>query len=111
MNRKMKRALRNQIEVANNKILMMGVIHLVSTRLKVKIKDMKGPSRLAPIVEARQLSQYIISQISNIPESQISDFFNQHHSTVIYSIDRVEELLEVGDEQMTTQYQKCIQTI
>lgn len=107
MNRKMRKALREQI-AKNEQIIMSAMLTHVSDRLQVKKEKILSTSRHIDNVEARQLCQYLIAQVTDISEAKIAKFFKQDSSTVYYTLDKVEDLLEVNDEAMLIKYNKCI---
>lgn len=57
--------------------------------------DLKGQSRTRNIVNARQISMYIIRKLTNFPLADIGDIFQgRDHTTVLSSIRKVEDSIK-----------------
>lgn len=61
-------------------------------------KSILGNSRTKDIVLARQVSIYLIRSITNLSLPEIGKVFNQHHTTVMHSLDKVEKLMKDNRE-------------
>lgn len=61
-------------------------------------KAIMGNSRTKDIVLARQVSIYLIRSITNLSLPEIGKVFNQHHTTVMHSLDKVEKLMKDNRE-------------
>lgn len=57
-----------------------------------------GTSRKGNIVIARQVSMYIIRTLTNLSLPEIGKFFNQHHTTVMHSVEKIEHLIQTDQE-------------
>lgn len=69
----------------------------VSYELGINMSDMKSKSRKRPIVIARQIAMYFIRKYTKTTLKQIGKMFgNRDHSTVIYSCDTVEDLMQTN---------------
>ena len=53
-------------------------------------KAILGASRMKDIVLARQVSIYLIRSITNLSLPEIGKVFNQHHTTVMHSLEKIE---------------------
>ncbi|HCB99905.1 MAG TPA: chromosomal replication initiator protein DnaA [Ruminococcaceae bacterium] len=68
------------------------IIEEVSRTFGVAIEDIKGKMRSGNTSIARQVSMYIIREITQMSTSSIGEKFNgRDHSTVVYAIQKVEE--------------------
>lgn len=72
-------------------ITIESIIHIISFQFGLTINDIKGKSRKKNIVYPRQLAMYIARQITTFTVSEIGNVFNRDHSTVLHSIDAIEE--------------------
>ena len=61
-------------------------------------KAILGSSRTKDIVLARQVSIYLIRSITNLSLPEIGKVFNQHHTTIMHSLDKVEKLMKDNRE-------------
>ena len=61
-------------------------------------KAILGSSRTKDIVLARQVSIYLIRSITNLSLPEIGKVFNQHHTTVMHSLDKVEKMMKENRE-------------
>jgi chromosomal replication initiator protein len=77
------------------KVITMDVIfELVKNQFKVSIEDLKSKSRKKELIQPRQFAIYLAKEILNIPLSNIGYYFDRDHSTVIYSINSINESLK-----------------
>lgn len=67
------------------------ILKSVCTFYGVEEKDVIGSSRRANIVQARQTSMFLMREIIGKSYHEIAEVLNRDHSTVIYSIDRINE--------------------
>lgn len=61
-------------------------------------EQIMGSSRKGNILIARQVSMYIIRTLTNQSLPEIGKFFNQHHTTVMHSVDKIEQLIQKDQE-------------
>lgn len=57
-----------------------------------------GSSRVKEIVQARQVSIYLIRSITSLSLPEIGKVFNQHHTTVMHSLEKVEKRMKEDRE-------------
>ena len=73
------------------------VIIEVSTAYDVSVESMKGKGRKKNVVMARQIAMYILKTITDMSLDEIGNQFgNKDHSTVSYTIDKMEKMLETN---------------
>lgn len=71
------------------------IIKAVGAKLDVKISDIKSRKKNKNIVAARQICMYFARKLTNSSFPDIGDKIgNRDHSTVIYSCNKVEKLIE-----------------
>ena len=77
---------------------MMAICKIVSDKMGVSVIDMKLKTRKREPVAARQMAQYLIRKAyPSIALTTIGEFFNRDHSTVLHSIDVVEDMIFTKD--------------
>ena len=83
------------------------VLNDVAEEFKVTKEDIVGKRRLKQFVEPRQVAQYLIREKMNKTLESIADIFNKDHSTIIYSVKNVNNLLDV-DKNFRDKVQRII---
>jgi chromosomal replication initiation ATPase DnaA len=81
---------------------LMDIVASVSGQSKEKIM---GKDRYRKLV----LPRYIFSYVARVKLKEtfmdIADYLNAHHSTIIYSVDKIASYIEIGDELTIELYQ------
>ncbi len=78
---------------ASEKITKDVVLQKVSLEFGFSEDDIKGQKRTEKLALARQVAMYLIRHMLNLSLTEIGDFFSgKDHSTVIYSIEKVDQL-------------------
>ncbi len=71
---------------------------LVANHYKIKIADMDSPKRNAEITLPRQIAMYLCREETDLSLPKIGKLFgNRHYSTVIHSIEKIEEQLKYDE--------------
>lgn len=70
------------------------IIQAVCEEYDVTACDILGRSRETPISDARMIAVYLAYRKCDMTILQIAREFNRNHPTIIYSIHRIEDLLE-----------------
>ncbi len=84
-------------------VTVAGIIELVGKTFGVSAQDIRSDKKKAEISSARQLSMYVIREITNLSLEAIGkEFGGKNHSTVLYSIESVEKKMEQNREFKTT---------
>lgn len=87
------------------------IISEVANIYNVKIEDMKSPKRSSSISNARKIAMYVIQEITGLPLETIGqEFDGRDHSTVVYAIKNVKELME-RDSSVRSLIQDIIKNI
>lgn len=82
----------------NQQSQMAAICKIVSDKMGVSVLDMKLKTRKREPVAARQMAQYLIRKTyPSIALTTIGEFFNRDHSTVLHSIDVVEDMIFTKD--------------
>ena len=69
---------------------------------QVSEEDIKGVSRQKNIVTARHITAYLIRNLTNLSLSDIGEFLNRDHATVLASIRKVETSIKTDKELAAT---------
>jgi len=70
------------------------IISEVAKTFGVLPEDIRSKKRVAEIAEARQVAMYILSETTQLTQKAIgSEFSGKDHTTVIYAISRVKEIM------------------
>ncbi len=71
------------------------IIEEVARSMQVTVEDIRSAKRSAPISLARQIAQYIIRTMTGLSMESIGEEFSaRDHSSVVYSIKKVEEKMK-----------------
>jgi chromosomal replication initiator protein len=90
-----KEALRDLLAKENKPITSNEILKVVSTHYGLKVSDMKTKSNARTIAYPRQIAMYLIKTLTDLSYPEIGKLFNnKHHSTVIYSVEKIEKLRE-----------------
>ena len=90
---------------------MERIINEVARAMNVSPEDIRSNKRSAPISQARQMAEYVVRDITNLPMKAIGqEFGTRDHSTVVYAIQKVEERMS-KDASFKGQVQDMIKNI
>ena len=67
------------------------IIEYMAKTFGVTVADIKSEKRQANIALARQITIYVISEVTDLTQKQIGEFFGKTHSNVNYSINQAKE--------------------
>ncbi len=76
------------------------IINQVCKFYSVDESVLRGTLKNKGTAEARQVAIYLIRKLTNFSTTEIGKELNKDHSTVIYSIKKVEDMLASGDESL-----------
>ena len=71
------------------------VLNCVADAFNVTKADMLGKRRIKRFVEPRQVAQYILRHYLKLTLQDIADMFSGKHCTIMYSVNKVKDLMEV----------------
>lgn len=84
-------------------VIVSNIIELVGKTFGVTVEDIRSDKKKATISNARQVSMYIIREITSLSLEAIgNEFGGKNHSTVLYSIEAVEKKMEQNPSLKTT---------
>ncbi|MBW3563897.1 MAG: chromosomal replication initiator protein DnaA [Acidobacteria bacterium] len=88
-----KEALRDILAKENKPITPAEIIKVVASHYGLKVSDLKSKSNARPIAYPRQVAMYLCKQLTDLSYPEVGKLFgNKHHSTVIYSVEKIERL-------------------
>lgn len=90
--------------------LIEKIIIEVSRMYQVSVDDIYSSKRNQNISSARQISMYIIRNVTGLSLEQIGEKFGKHYSTVIHSIEQIEER-QSKDSMLKAQINDIIKNI
>lgn len=67
------------------------IIRFVAHHYGLKVSDLKGRDNRRSVAFPRQVAMYLIREVLNLSFPEIGKVFAKHHSTVMYSIDTINE--------------------
>ncbi|MBI2215100.1 MAG: chromosomal replication initiator protein DnaA [Acidobacteria bacterium] len=90
-----KEALRDLLAKENKPISAQEILRVVASHYGIKVAEMKSKSNSRPIAYPRQIAMYMCKLLTDLSYPEIGKIFNnKHHSTVIYSVEKIEKLRE-----------------
>jgi chromosomal replication initiator protein len=88
-----KEALRDLLAKENKPISAQEILRVVANHYGIKVAEMKSKSNSRPIAYPRQIAMYMCKTLTDLSYPEIGKIFNnKHHSTVIYSVEKIEKL-------------------
>ena len=89
--------------IASPKDIMRTVAHYYG----LKVQDLKGRSSAKPYSFPRQVAMWMVKKLTHLSYPEIGKLFgNKHHSTVIYSVEKIEE-----ERQKSIEVRKALEEI
>src|SRR5438067_12031955 len=90
-----KEALKDLLSKDNKPITATDIMKVVSAHYGIKVSDLKSKSNSRPIAYPRQVAMYMCKHLTDLSYPEIGKAFNnKHHSTVMYSVERVSDMME-----------------
>lgn len=74
------------------------IVSVTAKYYDLDTSQIMGTSRKGNIVIARQVSMYVIRTLTNQSLPEIGKFFNQHHTTVMHSVEKIEKQMQNDPE-------------
>lgn len=88
-----KEALRDVLAKENKPITPAEILKVVATHYGIKVSDMKTKSNARPVSYPRQVAMFLCKTLTDLSYPEIGKLFNnKHHSTVIYSVEKIDRL-------------------
>jgi len=88
-----KEALHDLLSKENKPITPAEILKVVAAHYGIKVSELKSKSNARPISYPRQVAMFICKALTDLSYPEIGKIFNnKHHSTVIYSVEKIEKL-------------------
>jgi len=96
-----KEALKDLLSKENKPITAPEILKVVAAHYGIKVMDLKSKSNAKTIAYPRQVAMYLCKHLTDLSYPEIGKLFNnKHHSTVMYSVDKIDQLMQ-DDQQLT----------
>ncbi|WP_062159596.1 chromosomal replication initiator protein DnaA [Deinococcus actinosclerus] len=92
------KALSNVFAPQEVKVEMMDVLRQVAAQFNMPPDVIRGSGRVRDVVQARQVAQYLIRELTDHSLPEIGQFFGRDHSTVMHAISKVSEQMGKDSE-------------
>ncbi|HSP14955.1 MAG TPA: chromosomal replication initiator protein DnaA [Thermoanaerobaculia bacterium] len=88
-------ALKDLLSKDNKPITPQEIMKVVAAHYGLKVVDLKSKSNARTIAFPRQVAMYMCKELTDLSYPEIGRQFNdKHHSTVMYSVDKIDQLKE-----------------
>ena len=87
------------------------LVDIISSVSGVEKKDILGKERYRKFVIPRYIFGYIAKRRYGYTYEQIGEVLGSHHSTVIYSVNKVADLIDIQDEYLVPIYKGVLDAI
>ncbi len=95
-----KEALKDLLSKEDKPITPNEILKVVAAHYGIKVTDLKSKSNARPIAYPRQVAMYICKELTDLSYPEIGKIFNnKHHSTVMYSVEKIDQLIQ-DDQQV-----------
>ncbi|MCU1230245.1 MAG: chromosomal replication initiator protein DnaA [Acidobacteria bacterium] len=95
-----KEALKDLLSKENKPITAVEIMKVVAAHYGIKVSDLKSKSNARPIAYPRQVAMFICKELTDLSYPEIGKLFNnKHHSTVMYSVEKIDQLIQ-DDQQV-----------
>jgi len=95
-----KEALKDLLAKDNKPLTASDIMKVVSAHYGIKVSDLKSKSNARPIAYPRQVAMYMCKHLTDLSYPEIGKAFNnKHHSTVMYSVEKIDQLIQ-DDQQV-----------
>ena len=90
-----RQVLRDVLQAENRVISIDRIQNETAAHFNIKVADLRGRTRTAGVVLARQVAMYIARELTNASLTEIGEAFGgKNHSTVIHAIEKVRDQME-----------------
>lgn len=88
---------------SNKPLTPEDIVRSTAAQCGFTAEELTGPSRRAPLAQARQIAMYLCRELTSLSLPKIGRTFGgRDHTTVMYAIDKVKRLLETDQEVFKT---------
>ncbi len=94
-----KETLKDILPQADNRSSAAEIIKTVARHYGLKVAEIKSRNNSKQIAFPRQVAMYLCKKLTDLSYPEVGkQFNNKHHSTVMYAVDKVEQLRETDDD-------------
>ncbi|HEX9407305.1 MAG TPA: chromosomal replication initiator protein DnaA [Thermoanaerobaculia bacterium] len=98
-----KEALKDLLTKENKPITGPEIVKVVAAHYGLKVSDLKSKSNARTIAFPRQVAMYLCKELTDLSYPEIGRLFNdKHHSTVMYSVDKIDQLRQDDNDLSRT---------
>ena len=98
-----KEALKDLLTKENKPITGPEILKVVAAHYGLKVSDLKSKSNARTIAFPRQVAMYLCKDLTDLSYPEIGRLFNdKHHSTVMYSVDKIDQLRQDDNDLSRT---------
>jgi chromosomal replication initiator protein len=91
--------LKDILPAEGRRLAPTDIIKAVARHYDLKISEIKSKNNSRQVVIPRQVAMYLCKRLTDISYPEIGKLFNdKHHSTVMYSVEKVQQLREADPE-------------
>ncbi len=95
-----KEALKDLLAKEDKPITPNEILKVVAAHYGIKVSDLKSKSNARPIAYPRQVAMFMCKELTDLSYPEIGKLFNnKHHSTVMYSVEKIDQLIQ-DDQQV-----------
>ncbi len=95
-----KEALKDLLAKEDKPITPNEILKVVAAHYGIKVTDLKSKSNARPISYPRQVAMFMCKELTDLSYPEIGKLFNnKHHSTVMYSVEKIDHLIQ-DDQQV-----------
>ena len=88
-------ALKDLLTKEDKPVTPQEILRVVATHYGQTVTNLKSKSNAQTVAFPRQVAMYICKQITDLSYPEIGRVFNnKHHSTVMYSVEKIDEKLQ-----------------
>src|SRR5947207_5753054 len=103
--------LKNFIEAQTKKITIESIQKAVAEQFGLRLTEIKAKNNSRAIVRPRQIAMYLTKHLTDASLPEIGrQFGGKHHTTVMHSIDKIEQLRQ-GDKDLSRTLNKITETL
>jgi chromosomal replication initiator protein len=98
-----KEALKDLLAKENKPITAVEILKVVAAHYGIKVSELKSKSNARPIAYPRQVAMYMCKELTDLSYPEIGKIFNnKHHSTVMYSVEKIDQMKDDNSDLART---------
>ena len=66
-----------------------GILAITAEYFDISIEDLRGPSKVRTVAQARQISMYLCRELTDLSLPKIGETFDRDHTTVMYAVRKI----------------------